>query len=76
MSEPLEARLAEVLAELEQVKAERDMYLKSLYAYTRDQLVPFTEEDLADIKANGVSFEEIIAELEERMERRGGQEAE
>jgi hypothetical protein len=69
MSEPIDPKIAALLAELAQVKAERDLYLKMLYARTREPVL-LTEEELADAATTGSSFEEIFAEIERRWARK------
>ncbi|MBL8793693.1 MAG: hypothetical protein JNM56_07305 [Planctomycetia bacterium] len=54
--ESLKRRIAEL-------EAERDTYLKALYALMRQDIV-FDEEELQDLKQHGIPLEQVIAELE------------
>ncbi len=48
---------------------ECEEYLNALYALTRgDVTFDFSEEELRDLEANGVSLAQIIAELENANE--------
>ena len=47
------------------VEAERDGYLESLHFLTRKDVVPFTEQELADLQKNGMPFDQIIPEIEQ-----------
>jgi hypothetical protein len=49
--------------ELADLRAERDGYLKSLYALTRQDF-SFTQQELVDLESNGRTMEQVIAELE------------
>lgn len=57
-TESLKRRIAEL-------EAERDTYLKTLYALMRQEIV-FDEEELRHLKQHGIPLEEIIMELERR----------
>jgi len=62
MSEPIDPRLAEVMAE-------RDMYRKAL----QDLLAkyePFnvTDEEIEEVRKNGVTFEQVMAEVEAALQ--------
>lgn len=57
-AESLKRRIAEL-------EAERDTYLKALYALMRQDIV-FDETELQDLKQHGIPLEQVIAELESR----------
>jgi hypothetical protein len=71
---PIDPQLAEVLAELAEVKAERDRFLKAVYARTREPVL-ITQDELADAAVTGSSFEEILAAIERTPPAEGTQEA-
>ncbi len=54
-------------AELAKVRAERDTYLKSLYALTRKP-VSFTAEELRDMTKNRGKLDDVIKELQASKE--------
>src|SRR5262249_54315825 len=43
---------------------ERDQYLRSLHALMPKTPITFTEQELEDLRSNGVSLEDLIKELE------------
>jgi hypothetical protein len=57
-AESLQRRIAEL-------EAERDTYLKTLYALMRQEIV-FDEEELRHLQQHGIPLEQVIAELENR----------
>jgi chorismate mutase len=67
----LQAQLAAERAEAAQIRKERDAYLETAHYLTRKDLVPFTAEELADIRENGIPFEEVIAEVERAVQGQG-----
>jgi hypothetical protein len=66
---PQDKRLAEMMAEnerlqaeVEQIKRERDDYLKALYRFAPEYM--FTAEEIQDMMTNGVSGREVLAMVE------------
>ncbi len=55
-------------AEIAQLRAERDQYLKSLYALTRKE-VTFTEGELLAAETIGLAPDEIFREIEHALAR-------
>jgi hypothetical protein len=53
---------------IRELEAERDLYLKALYALTRKE-VTITAEEIADLDQNGIPLSDIIAELKEDQAR-------
>ena len=54
--------------ELEVVRSERDTYVQALKYYWKDDLRPFTEEEIRDLDENGLSFSETVKELRRELE--------
>ena len=54
---------------LEQVREERDTYRRALLHIMREkyEVVPFTEEEIEDLKKNGVSMDEVLREVKKVM---------
>ena len=54
---------------LEQVRRERDTYLRALYKLLREkyEVPPFTAEEIEDLKKNGVSMEHVLREVKKEM---------
>jgi chromosome segregation ATPase len=62
------AGLADHVEKLQKEKAdlvdERDQYLRSLHALIPKTPVTFTEQELDELRSNGVTFEQILADIE------------
>ena len=54
---------------LEQVREERDTYRRALLHIMREkyEVVPFTEQEIEDLKKNGVSMDEVLREVKKVM---------
>jgi len=75
---PEPTELNRLREELEQARrtindltAERDSYLRALYALTREE-VSFTEEDRQEIETSGLTLGMVIEELEKIAEQEYG----
>jgi hypothetical protein len=63
----LEEELATLRKEATQVKGERDGYLESLHYLTRNEIVPLTEEELAELRTSGIPLQQLLSEVEETV---------
>jgi hypothetical protein len=55
----------------EKIRRQRDLYLEALYGLTRKD-VTFTQEEIDDLKENGVPFEQVLEILKRDMEEENG----
>ncbi len=55
--------IARLEAELAEVRSERDCYLNGLYAMTRHEREPFTEEDRREHEKTGRPLQEVLDEV-------------
>lgn len=60
--------LADLRAEFKQVELERDVYRESLYMIDAKNLRSFTEEEIKEMKENGLDFGELVDELQKELE--------
>lgn len=60
--------IADLRAEFKQVKLERDVYRESLYMIDAKNLRSFTEDEIKEMKENGVDFGELVDELQKELE--------
>lgn len=67
----LQSQLAAERDEGARTRQERDAYLESLHYLARKDLVPWTAEDLADLRENGIPFEEVISGVEQLVKEHG-----
>ncbi len=58
--------LADLRKEFEQVKFERDIYMRSLYLIDAKNPKSFTEEEIKEMKENGLEFGQFVEELKQR----------
>jgi hypothetical protein len=61
----LRVRVAELQVQFTEVEAERDELVHAMEVLAREGLVPIGEEEIEDLKRNGVSFEDIMLDLDE-----------
>jgi hypothetical protein len=63
LPEELAVELERLLAEVAQLRAERDLYLASLYALTREE-IPFDKKAILANLSREPSLDRVLAELE------------
>jgi len=63
----LQDRLAQALKVHACLKTERDEYKNALEVCARERLVPFGQEEVEDLKRNGLPFEQVVREIEEMV---------
>ncbi len=49
---------------MSRLRKERDVYLESLHSLTRSRVKPLTEAELADLQQNGITQEQLLAEID------------